>query len=61
MYTVLIAILVISAYIFIRFRKWQFSLGAMVATAHDALLVLSFFSLFNGIPYRSHWISTRRS
>jgi SecD/SecF fusion protein len=48
-YTVLIAILVISAYIFIRFRKWQFSLGAMVATAHDALLVLSFFSLFNGI------------
>lgn len=48
-YTVLIAILVISAYIFIRFRRWQFSLGAMIATAHDALLVLSFFSLFQGI------------
>ncbi|HEY9197187.1 MAG TPA: protein translocase subunit SecF, partial [Mucilaginibacter sp.] len=48
-YTVLFAIFVISAYILIRFRKWQFSLGAMVATAHDALLVLSFFSLFNGI------------
>jgi SecD/SecF fusion protein len=48
-YTVLIAIFVISAYILIRFRKWQFSLGAMVATAHDSLLVLSFFSLFNGI------------
>jgi len=48
-YTVLFAICVISAYILIRFRKWQFSLGAMVATAHDALLVLSFFSLFNGI------------
>ncbi|WP_184541726.1 protein translocase subunit SecDF [Mucilaginibacter sp. FT3.2] len=48
-YTVLIAIFVISAYIFIRFRKWQFSIGAMFATAHDALLVLSFFSLFNGI------------
>jgi len=46
---VLFAIFVISAYILIRFRKWQFSLGAMVATAHDALLVLSFFSLFNGI------------
>lgn len=48
-YSVIFAILVISFYILIRFRKWQFSLGAMVATAHDALLVLSFFSLFWGI------------
>ncbi len=48
-WTVIIAILVISAYILIRFRRWQFSMGAMVATAHDALLVLSFFSLFNGV------------
>lgn len=48
-YSVLFAILVISIYILFRFRKWQFSLGAMVATAHDALMVLSFFSLFNGI------------
>ncbi|MFD1255320.1 protein translocase subunit SecDF [Mucilaginibacter terrae] len=48
-WTVIFAILVISGYILIRFRRWQFSLGAMVATAHDALLVLSFFSLFNGV------------
>ncbi|GAB2685407.1 protein translocase subunit SecDF [Mucilaginibacter koreensis] len=48
-WTVLIAIVVISAYILIRFRKWQFSLGAMVATAHDALLVLSFFSIFKDV------------
>jgi len=48
-YSVIFAILVISLYILIRFRKWQFSLGALIATAHDALLVLSFFSLFNGI------------
>ncbi|RYD94328.1 MAG: protein translocase subunit SecD, partial [Sphingobacteriales bacterium] len=47
--TVVFAILVISAYILIRFRKWQYSLGAMVATAHDALLVLSFFSLFKDV------------
>ncbi|MEO6521616.1 MAG: protein translocase subunit SecDF [Mucilaginibacter sp.] len=45
-YAVLFAILIISVYILLRFRKWQFSLGAMVATAHDALLVLSFFSIF---------------
>ncbi|OCX51541.1 protein translocase subunit SecDF [Mucilaginibacter sp. PPCGB 2223] len=48
-YAVLFAIVVISAYILVRFRKWQFSLGAMVATAHDALLVLSFFSIFKNI------------
>jgi len=51
-WTVAFAIIVISAYILIRFRKWQFSLGAMVATAHDALMVLSFFTLFrNFIPF----------
>ncbi|MBC7398866.1 MAG: protein translocase subunit SecF, partial [Mucilaginibacter sp.] len=48
-WTVLFAILVISAYILIRFRKWQFSLAAMVATAHDALMVLSFYSLFKTV------------
>lgn len=48
-YSVIFAILVIAFYILIRFRRWQFSLGALIATAHDALLVLSFFSLFNGI------------
>ena len=48
-WTILLAIIVISAYILIRFRKWQFSLGAMVATAHDSLLVLSFFSLFKDV------------
>jgi SecD/SecF fusion protein len=51
-WTVIFAILVISAYILIRFRKWQFSLGAMIATAHDALMVLSFFTLFrNVLPF----------
>ena len=51
-WTVLFAILIISAYILLRFRKWQFSLAAMVATAHDALMVLSFYSLFkNVLPF----------
>ncbi|MDF3078502.1 MAG: protein translocase subunit SecDF [Sphingobacteriaceae bacterium] len=48
-YSVIFAILVIALYILIRFRSWQFSLGAFIALAHDALLVLSFFSIFNGI------------
>jgi len=50
-WTVLIAIVIISSYILIRFRKWQFSLGAMIATAHDALMVLSFFSIFKFVPF----------
>ena len=48
-WTVIFAILIISTYILIRFRKWQFSLGAMIATLHDALMVLSFFSLFKDV------------
>jgi len=48
-YSVIFAIIIISLYILIRFRKWQFSLGAIVATAHDALMVLAFFSLFKDV------------
>jgi SecD/SecF fusion protein len=45
----IIALLFIFLYILIRFSKWQYSLGAVVALAHDALIVLSVFSLFRGI------------
>ncbi|HEX7365570.1 MAG TPA: protein translocase subunit SecDF [Pelobium sp.] len=48
-YSVLLSILAIALYIFVRFRKWSYSIGALVALTHDVLLVLSFFSLFNGI------------
>ncbi|MFT6814414.1 MAG: SecD/SecF fusion protein [Sphingobacteriales bacterium] len=48
-YSVLFALLIIFAYLLIRFRKWQFGLGALTALAHDVLLVLSVFSIFNGI------------
>lgn len=36
-------------YIFIRFKKWQFGLGAVAALVHDVLMVLSFFAIFNGV------------
>ncbi len=36
-------------YIFVRFRRWQYGLGAVVALLHDALVVLSFFAIFNGV------------
>jgi len=42
-----LALLVIFLYILIRFRKWQFSTGAVVALLHDTLFVLSAFSIAN--------------
>ncbi len=40
------SLIVVFLYILIRFRKWQYSLGAVVAVFHDVLIVLSIFSLF---------------
>ncbi len=45
----IVALLLIFAYIWIRFRKWQYSLGAVAALFHDVLIVLSIFSLLHGI------------
>ncbi len=39
------ALLVIFFYILIRFRKWQFGLGALLALFHDVLIVLSVFAI----------------
>lgn len=51
-YAVIFSIIIIAMYIFIRFRKWEYSIAALVALTHDVLLVLSFFSLFNGyLPF----------
>jgi len=38
---VLIAMIVIFLYILIRFKKWQFSTGAIIAVIHDTLFVLA--------------------
>ncbi len=40
-----LSILAIFLYILIRFRRWQFSLGAIVALVHDAFIVLSAFAI----------------
>src|SRR5690606_4862798 len=36
-------------YILLRFRRWQFSLGAVSAVMHDAIIVLGLFSLFKDV------------
>ncbi len=43
------ALLVIFFYILVRFRNWQYGLGALAALAHDSLIVLGIFSLAYGI------------
>jgi SecD/SecF fusion protein len=48
----LLAILVVSAYIYIRFRRVAFVWGAVVALFHDVLIILAVFSIFNGwLPF----------
>lgn len=42
---VIIALIVIFFYIIIRFRKWQFGLGSLLALFHDVLFVLSIFAI----------------
>jgi SecD/SecF fusion protein len=39
------SLIAIFFYILIRFKKWQFSTGAIIATAHDALFVIAAFGI----------------
>ena len=44
-WVVLGSLVVVFLYILLRFRRWQFSLGAVAAVFHDVLIVLGVFSL----------------
>ncbi len=46
---VLFSCLMMFFYIVIRFRKWQYGLGSVVALFHDVLIVLSCYTIFHGI------------
>jgi SecD/SecF fusion protein len=48
-WSIVFSCLVMFVYIFIRFKKWQFGLGAVAALVHDTLLVLSCFLIFENI------------
>ncbi|WP_109831612.1 protein translocase subunit SecDF [Reichenbachiella versicolor] len=45
--SVVFALIVIFLYILVRFRKWQFGLGAIIALFHDTMFVLSAFAIAN--------------
>jgi SecD/SecF fusion protein len=48
-WAMLISCILMFMYIFIRFQRWQFGLGAVAALVHDVLIVLSFYAIFNGV------------
>jgi SecD/SecF fusion protein len=48
-WAMLISCVLMFMYIFIRFQRWQFGLGAVAALVHDVLIVLSFYAIFNGV------------
>jgi SecD/SecF fusion protein len=43
------SLIVIFIYILVRFRKWQYGLGAVIALFHNVIIVLTVFSVFPGI------------
>ncbi len=46
------SLIVVFLYILMRFKKWQYSLGAVIAVFHDVLVVLSVFSLlYKFLPF----------
>ena len=49
LWAIIASLIVVFLYILLRFRKWQYSLGAVMAVFHDVLIVLSIFSIFYGL------------
>lgn len=49
---IVFALIVIFIYIAVRFRKWQFGLGGVIALFHDTMITIGLFSLFyNILPF----------
>jgi SecD/SecF fusion protein len=48
-YAILFSCLLMFVYILIRFKKWQYGLGAVAALIHDVLVVLSVYVIFENV------------
>lgn len=46
---IIISLIVMFLYILIRFKNWQYGLGATAALIHDTIIVLGVFSLFSSV------------
>ena len=49
LFAIIGSLIVVFLYILLRFRRWQFSLGAVAAVFHDVLIVLGIFAIFKNI------------
>jgi len=48
-WAILLSCMVMFVFIFIRFKKWQYGLGAVIALFHDVAIVLSVYILLDGV------------
>lgn len=48
-WAVVLSLIMMFTYILFRFKGWQYGLGAVIALAHDVIIVLALFSIFDGI------------
>ncbi len=46
---VIFSLIAIALYIILRFKKWQWGMGAVISLTHNALLVMGIFSLLYGL------------
>jgi len=49
MLAIILSLIIIFAYILMRFGRWQYSTGAIIAMMHDVILVLGAFAIFHGL------------
>ncbi|MBP6458542.1 MAG: protein translocase subunit SecDF [Crocinitomicaceae bacterium] len=47
--TILLSLVIMFAYIWFRFGKWEYSSAAIMALGHDVIIVIAMFSIFHGI------------
>ena len=51
-WAILLSCLVMFVFIFIRFKKWQYGVGAVISLFHDVALILAVFALLQGhLPF----------
>ena len=48
-YAVFFTLLIVFAYIVLRFRKWQWGVGGVVSLFHDTFIVITIFSVLHGL------------
>jgi SecD/SecF fusion protein len=48
-WAIILALIGMFLYIFVRFRKWQYGVGSLVTVAHDVIIVLGLYTILQGV------------